>query len=55
MITDAKHTYTINTTDHRASLLIEALEIAQNSLEYDGDRTKADAIALLIFDIKEGN
>lgn len=34
-------------------LIEEALDIAQNSLEFDGDRTKADAIALLIFDIKE--
>lgn len=34
-------------------LLIEALEIAQNSLEFDGEQSKADAIAILIFDIKE--
>ena len=33
-------------------LLIEALEIAQNNLEYDGEQFKADAIALMIFDIK---
>ena len=42
------------TTEGKTALLIEALEIAQNSYEYDGERHKADAVALLIFDIKEG-
>lgn len=37
---------------HKKQLLLEALLIAHNSVEYDGDRTKADAIALLIEDIK---
>lgn len=52
MTTDTKRQWVITTTTDRAALLVEALEIAQNSLEFDGDRAKADAIALLIFDIQ---
>lgn len=43
------------TKEGKNALLIEALEIAQNNFEYDGEQHKADAVALLIFDIKEGN
>lgn len=38
---------------YRISLIIEALEIAVNSLEFDGEQDKAGDMALIISELKE--
>lgn len=55
MTTDTKRQWVITTTTDRAALLVEALEIAVSNFEYDGEYSKATAIAALIQDIKESN
>lgn len=36
----------------KKALILEALEIAQNSLEYDGEQFKADSLSILIAELK---
>lgn len=48
-----RRSWIINTTADRASLIEDALNIAINSLEFDGEHDKAELMAKLLQDIKD--